>query len=103
MKISELKTLGGILINIQILTVMLISAWLFVPELIESWLDSRFVAFYLISSQLTAIIISFTFSPAALRWDGKAMERAKFLAFAGAYIGIIEVIKWFCTTIEFLT
>ena len=94
MKISELKTLGGILINIQILTAMFISAWILAPDLIESWLDSRFILFYLISSQMTAIIISFTFSPVALRWDGKAMERAKFLTFAVAYIGIIEGLRW---------
>ena len=92
---QRLKTLGGILINIQILTAMFISAWILAPDLIESWIDSRFIAFYLITSQLTAIIISFTFSPAALSWDGKAMERAKFLAFAGAYIGIVEVISGF--------
>lgn len=97
---QRLKTLGGILINIQILTAMFIRAWILAPDLVESWSDSKFILFYLLSTQMTTIIICLAYSPAALSWDGKAMERAKFLAFAGAYIGIIEGVKWFCTTIS---
>lgn len=93
-KKSQLTTFGLILINIQILTVMFIIAWHLVPKLLES----SGVMFYLIATQLSAIIIAFTFSPAAIRWDGKAGERMAFLVFAGAYIGIIQMIievsKW---------
>ena len=101
-KKSQLKTFGLILINIQILTVMFIIAWYLVPKLVES----SGVMFYLIATQIAAIIIAFTFSPSSTEWDGKAGERMAFLVFAGAYIGIIQVIiqaaRWFYTTIEYL-
>jgi len=88
-KKSQLKTFGLILINIQILTVMFIIAWHLVPKLVES----SGVMLYLIATQVAAIIIAFTFSPSSTEWHGKAMERMAFLAFAGAYIVIIEGVK----------
>jgi hypothetical protein len=97
---KQQNTILTMLSNFLILCIMLNLAGYFWYEMIQS--DG--VLKYLLSAQLTAVIISFTFSPSksdeeeAKHWLLKANCRQKFLILASVLIAAIEAIKairWF--------
>lgn len=92
---KRLMTLGQILFNVSILTVMFKSLWYFWPELLRYIKDPD----WLTSSQITVIVMCFTFSPSKsdeddiIHWKLKAEGRTAFVLFAVTYVALVEGIK----------
>ena len=70
---QQLKTFGQILANVSILTVLLKSLWYHAPEMLRYLSEPDWLTAHIVS----AVFVAFTFSPAALTWDGKAKERTR--------------------------
>lgn len=94
---ENIKTLINILLNVIILTVMFNMMWYFVPKMLE---DFGSIMSIMVSSQIVAVIISFTYTPSESHkdpdkhWKAKAEGRTVFISFASVYIFVVEAIKW---------